>query len=343
VPGTLGKLASGPEPCIRLIAYSKETVEERVIERVEEIADLVQDASRIAWIDVESFGDGRTLSRIGEILGLHPLVMADVVNTPQRPKADPFGDRLFLVTQMAQLGAQGAVEMEQVSLVMGPTWVVTFQERPGDVFDPVRVRIRTGARVREMGADYLAYALLDAVIDGYFPVIEKLGEQIEALEEHVVGQPSRQTLMQIHAVRRRLVELHRVQWRQRDAIAALLREGEFPFTPAVRIYLRDAYDHAFQTLDAIETQREMAVGLMELYLSSASYRMNEAMRTLTVVATVFIPLTFVVGVYGMNFDFMPELRWRWGYPAIWAVMIAIGAGLVGWFRRRGWLDPSGGA
>jgi len=214
---------------------------------------------------------------------------------------------------------------------------VTFHERPGDVFEPVRARIRGAAREREMCADYLAYALLDAVIDGYFPVIEKLGEQVEALEEQVVGQPSRQTLMQIHAIRRRLIDLHRVQWRQRDAVAALLREGEFPFTPAVRVYLRDAYDHAFQTLDAIETQREMAVGMMELYLSSASYRMNEAMRTLTVVATVFIPLTFVVGVYGMNFDYMPELRWRWGYPAIWVVMIAIGVALVAWFRRRGWL------
>jgi magnesium transporter len=339
VPGTLGAL-SGPAPRIQLFAYSPQACEERELERIEEIAQLVRDPSRIFWIDVESFGDGSAISRIGELLDIHPLVMADVVNTPQRPKAELYGDRVLLVTQMALCGANGTIEMEQVSIVLGPNFVVTFQERPGDVFEPVRARIRGGARVREMGADYLAYALLDAVIDGYFPVVETLGEQIEALEEQVVGRPSRQTLVRIHAIRRRLVELHRVQWRQRDAIAALLREGEFPFTPAVRVYLRDAYDHAFQTLDAIETQREMAVGMMELYLSSASYRMNEAMRTLTVVATVFIPLTFVVGVYGMNFDVMPELRWRWGYPAVWAVMIAIGAGLVAWFRRRGWLEAN---
>lgn len=194
-----------------------------------------------------------------------------------------------------------------------------------------------------MGADYLAYALLDALIDGYSPVVEKLGSEIEALEEQAVERPSHAILMKVHAIRRRLVELHRVQWRQRDAVVALLRDEEFPISDAVRVFLRDAYDHAFQTLDAIATQREMVVGLMELYLSSASDRMNEAMRTLTVVATIFIPLTFVVGVYGMNFDFMPELRWRWGYPAIWVVMIAIGAGLVVWFRRRGWLDPSGDA
>ncbi len=342
VPGTLGTLVGGPEPCIRLIAYSKGAVEERVIERLDEIESLARDSSRIVWIDVESFGDGRALSRIGEILGLHPLAMADVVNTPQRPKADLYGDPVLLVTQMARLDGRGAIDVEQVSIVMGPGWVVTFQERPGDVFDPVRARIRSGARVREMGPDYLAYALLDAVIDGYFPVVEKLGSEIEVLEERVVGRPSRQTLVQIHAIRRQLIELHRLQWRQRDAVAALLRDGEFPFTPAVRVYLRDAYDHAFQTLDAIETQREMVVGLMDLYLSSASYRMNEAMKTLTLVATIFIPLTFVVGIYGMNFDYMPELRWRWGYAAVWALMAALGVGLYAWFRRRGFLDPDAG-
>jgi magnesium transporter len=342
VPGTLGALAGGPEPCIRVIAYSKEAVEERVIERVEEIETLARDTSRIVWIDVESFGDGRAITRIGEILGLHPLAMADVVNSPQRPKADLFGDRVLLVTQMAMLDPRGLIEMEQVSIVLGPGWVVTFQERPGDVFEPVRTRIRTGARVRKMGPDYLAYALLDAVIDGYFPVVEKVGSEIEELEEQVISRPTRQTLVQIHVIRRRLVELHRVQWRQRDAVAALLRDEGFPFSAAVRVYLRDAYDHAFQTLDAIETQREMAVGLMELYLSSASNRMNDTMKTLTLIATIFIPLTFVVGVYGMNFDYMPELRWRWGYAVVWAAMLVLGGGLYVWFRRRGFLDPGPG-
>jgi len=334
-PGTLGALA-GPDPQLELIAYSRDAVEERALASCDELAHLIQDRSRVIWLDVESFGDGRVLSRIGEILGIHPLAMADVVNVPQRPKADLYGDRLLLVTQMAQI-VGGAIDLEQVSMVLGPGWVVTFQERPGDVFEPVRERIRQGARVRQLGADYLAYALLDAVIDAYFPVVEAIGEVVESLEEEVLERPDQSTLTRIHAARRSLVALHRMQWRQRDACGSLLRESDSPFSEPVRVYLRDAFDHAFQTVDAIETQREMAVGLMELYLSSASHRMNEAMRTLTVVATIFIPLTFLVGVYGMNFDVMPELRWRWGYAAVWGLMLATAVGLVSWFRRRGWI------
>jgi magnesium transporter len=188
-----------------------------------------------------------------------------------------------------------------------------------------------------MGADFLAYALLDAVIDGYFPVVEAIGGILEQLEEEVVAGPGAAALARIHATRRTLLHLHRVQWRQRDAVHTLLRDESFPFSEPVRIYLRDAHDHAFQTLDAIETYRDMAVGLMDVYLSSTSHRMNEAMRTLTVMASVFIPLTFVVGVYGMNFERMPELHWQWGYPAVWGVILAIGFGLLAWFRRRGWL------
>jgi magnesium transporter len=338
VPGTLGTLPGGPDPQLHLIAYSRDAVEERDLAGPEELAPLLEDRSRVLWLDVGSFGDGRVIARLGELLGIHPLAIADVVNVPQRPKADLYGDRLLLVTQMPQI-VRGSIDLEQVTIALGPGWVVTFQERPGDVFEPVRERIRQGARVRLLGPDYLAYALLDAVIDAYFPVVEALAEVIEGLEEEVLERPSRATLSRIHEVRRSLVALHRMQWRQRDACASLLRDGEHPFSEPVRVYLRDAFDHAFQTVDAIETQRELAVGLMELYLSSASHRMNEAMRTLTVVATIFIPLTFLVGVYGMNFDWMPELRWRWGYPAVWAAMLAIAAGLVAWFRRRGWIEP----
>ncbi|HEX5065065.1 MAG TPA: magnesium/cobalt transporter CorA [Myxococcota bacterium] len=337
-PGTMGELA-GPDPVIRLIAYTADAFEERTLENVEEIATLVADRSRVVWLDVGSFGDGKVIARIGEILGIHPLAMADVVNVPQRPKADVYGDdRLMVVTQMARIEA-AAVDVEQVSIALGPGFVVTFQEHPGDVFEPVRERIRQGARVRRMGPDFLLYALLDAVIDGYFPVVEAIGNVVESLEEEVLDRPTRSTLRKIHAVRRSLVALHRMQWRQRDACGALLRDVECPITDAVRVYLRDAFDHAFQTVDAIETQREMASSLMELYLSSASNRMNQAMRTLTVVATIFIPLTFLVGVYGMNFEYMPELHWRWGYPAVWVVMIAVAVSLVVWFRRQGWIEP----
>jgi magnesium transporter len=336
-PGTLGALTDSGPPRIQLIAYCGDTCEDRPITDVEEIATLVKDASRVYWFDVESFGDGRALTRIGEILGIHPLAMADVVNVPQRPKADLYGDRLLLVMQMARL-VEDAIDIEQVSLFYGPGWVVTFQERPGDVFEPVRERLRAGGRVRQYGAEYLTYALLDAVIDGYFPVVESMSSVIELLEDQVLAQPSRETLVRIHEVRRSLVSLHRILWRQRDAIGGLLRDTECPFKESTKVYLRDAYDHAFQIVDAIDSDRDLASGLMELYLSSASHRMNEVMKTLTLVATIFIPLTFVVGVYGMNFDFMPELHWRYGYLLVWAVMIGLGGGLYGWFRRRGYLE-----
>ena len=336
-PGTLGDLTGAPPPRIELIAYSADSCEARLLDDVEEIGRLVQDRSRVCWFDVESFGDGKELARIGEILGIHPLAMADVVNVPQRPKADLYGDRLLLVTQMARL-VEDAIDLEQVSIVYGPGWVVTFQERPGDVFEPVRERLRAGARMRQFGAEYLTYALLDAVIDGFFPVVESIGSAIETLEDRVLAQPTRETLVRIHEVRRSLVSLHRILWRQRDAIGGLLRDTDCPFSESTKVYLRDAYDHAFQIVDAIDADRDLASGLMELYLSSASHRMNEVMKTLTLVATIFIPLTFVVGVYGMNFDFMPELHWRYGYALVWAGMIALGGTLYWWFRRRGYLE-----
>jgi magnesium transporter len=188
-----------------------------------------------------------------------------------------------------------------------------------------------------MAPDFLLYALIDAVIDGYFPVVERLGDIVETLEEEIIERPNVSTLTRLHATRRTLLMLHRVQWRQRDAVNSMLRDEALPIGDDLKPYLRDAHDHAFQTLDAIDTYREMVAGLMDLHLSSASYRMNEVMKTLTIVATIFIPLTFVVGVYGMNFDHMPELHWRWGYGATWGVMVAIAVGLLGWFRYRGWL------
>jgi len=222
--------------------------------------------------------------------------------------------------------------------VVAPGWVASFQERPGDVFDPVRTRIRSDAtRIRHEGADYLLYSLLDAVIDGYFPVVEAIGGVVEALEEEVVYDPSREALARIHATRRTLLTLHRIQWRQRDAVSTLLRDDTLPLSESTRPYLRDVHDHAFQTLDALETYRDMVVGLMDLHLSSASHRMNEVMKTLTIVATIFIPLTFLTGVYGMNFQHMPELGWRWAYPTFWAAMLVLGVVLLLWFRRRGWL------
>jgi magnesium transporter len=331
-----------PEPSLRIMRYAADELDECSVRDPAELRTLIASPDRVLWIDVEGFGSRPVLEELGEVLGIHALAMADVVHVPNRPKAELYGDRLLVIMQMARATEAGDIDIEQVSLVLGPGWVASFQEKPGDVFDPVRARIRTAkSRIRHLGADYLLYALIDAVIDGYFPVVEALGGVVEALEEEVIEHASRASLARIHATRRTLLTLHRVQWRQRDAINGMLRDEELPLSETVKPYLRDAHDHAFQTLDAIESYRDMVVGLMDLYLSSASHRMNEVMKTLTIVATIFIPLTFLAGVYGMNFDDIPELHWRWGYPAFWAAMVGLGGGLLLWFRHRGWLGAPG--
>ena len=331
-----------PKPVVRVMRYDAGQVEEKPVEDVEQLAALVVGGG-VTWIDVQGFGDPAFLERIREILGIHPLAMADVVNVPQRPKAEPYGDRYLVVTRMATMLPERRIHLEQLSLVIGPGWVATFQEDPGDCFDPLRERIRFGLGViRRMGADFLAYSLLDAVVDGYFPVVEELGSVLEALEEEAMEDADRATLGRIHAARRLLLQLERLQWQQRESLSGMLHSAESPFSDPVRLYLRDVHDHAVQVLDVIETYRQMTVGLVEIYLSSVNNRMNEVMKTLTVVATIFIPLTFLVGVYGMNFDYMPELRERWGYAAVWAVMLVVALGLVYWFHRRGWLERGDG-
>jgi magnesium transporter len=230
------------------------------------------------------------------------------------------------------------VETEQVSIFLGPGFVITFQEHPGDCFDPIRDRIRKGkGQIRRQGADYLMYGILDAVIDGYFPFLEQLGEVVESLEDEVVEKPTRQTLNRVHEIKRDLLNIRRSVWPLREAINALIREESELVGETTRVYLRDCYDHAIQVLDVIETYRELAGGLMDVYLSSVSNKMNEVMKVLTIIATIFIPLTFMAGIYGMNFEAMPELKWRWSYPVLWCLMVAIAAVMLILFRRKGWL------
>jgi len=337
-PGALAAPAGEPPPKLHSMWYDLPRQGERALASPSEIPELLSDPSLTVWIDIEGLGNQDVLREIGRLLEIHPLAIADVANTPQRPKVELYGDRLLFVCHMAMLSAAGEIDFEQVSIVLGPNWVVSFQEKPGDVFDPVRERIRSPQmRIRRMGADFLAYALIDAVVDGYFAVVERVGEELDEIEDEVMQKPRRATLERMHGIRRQLLQLHRLQWRQRDAIATLSRDEVFPISEDVRPFLRDVHDHAFVVLDSIETYRDLSVSLMDVYLSAASNRLSEVMKTLTLVATIFIPLTFIVGVYGMNFDYMPELRWRWGYPAIWVVMIAIGGGLLAWFRRRDWL------
>jgi len=336
-PGTLVMPESAVRPVIRIMDYGPGAFEEKTLATPAEIRPYLDDQS-VTWVDVEGLGDEQVLREIGDIFGLHPLALEDVVHIPQRPKTESYDTHEFIVTQMVMLHQDGVLETEQVSIFLGRNYVLTFQERPGDCFDPVRERIRRGKGVsRQRGPDYLAYALLDAIIDNYFPALEAFGERIEAIEDEVVANPSRKTIHGIYEVKRDLLALRRAIWPQRDAINSLLRAESDLISPAVRVYMRDCYDHAVQIMDVVETYRELAMGLVDVYLSSVSNRMNEVMKVLTIIATLFIPLTFIVGIYGMNFQYMPELHWRWGYATVWGVMGATALAMLYYFRRRRWM------
>ena len=265
--------------------------------------------------------------------------MEDVVNTAQRPKAEDYDQYLYVVVRMLTYDEQaGEVVSEQVSLVLGPGFVISFQEREGDVFDPLRERIRSSkGRVRRMGPDFLVYALLDSVIDGYFSVLETLGERVDDLQDEVTDDPTPRTQNRIHRLKREMIALRRSVWPLREAAAFLERGESGLITQPTTVYLRDAYDHTIQVIDTIETLRDMISGMLDTYLASISNRMNEVMKVLTIMASVFIPLTFVAGIYGMNFDHMPELHWRWGYAAVWLVMIALVVSMLIYFRKKQWV------
>jgi magnesium transporter len=320
---------------IRVIDFRGAQLEERDVADVEELVRY-RTESTVTWVEVEGVGDQPALRRIGEIFDIHPLALADAVNTPQRPKAETYEKHEFVVCRMAQLIGK-EIETEQVSFVIGPHWVISFQPGQRDVFDPVRARIRSNSTICQLGADFLAYSLIDTLVDGYFPIVEALGDALEDLEERVIDGKIERNAGAIHTIRRQLLSFHRILWQQRDAINVMLRGESRYVSTATRVYLRDTYDHAVQILDLVESFREMAVSLMEVHLSSVSNRLNEVMRVLTVISTIFIPLTFLVGVYGMNFRHMPELEWRWSYPILWISMIAIGVGMFVMFRRRGWI------
>ncbi|HKY33822.1 MAG TPA: magnesium/cobalt transporter CorA [Candidatus Polarisedimenticolia bacterium] len=321
-------------PRMHAILYTAETIEEADPASAGECRELAARPG-VLWIDVQGLGDLELLHGLGEIFSLHPLALEDVVSLSQRPKMEDYDSHLYLIARMPELS--GGLT-DQTSLFVGPRFALTFQERYGDCLGPVRDRLRRGkGQIRRSGPDYLAYAILDAIVDGYFPVLESLGETLEDLEDEVSERPSRSSLARIHGVRRDLLALRRAVWPMRDALASLMREENELVTPATRLYLRDCQDHAVQILDMVETYRELASGLMEIYLSSLSQRMNEVMKVLTIIATIFIPLTFIAGVYGMNFDWMPELRWRWGYPVAMGGMALLALSMLLAFARRGWI------
>ncbi|MBC6432999.1 magnesium/cobalt transporter CorA [Nostoc sp. HG1] len=348
VPGTIFIDADAPPPIIFLIDYNQTNFIREQIATPEECVPYL-DSESISWVDVQGLGSQDILQRLGTVFELHPLVLEDIVNVPERPKTEDYEDQLLFIARMVVPKERGCgFYSEQVSLILGKNYLLTVQEEPEhDCFEGVRSRIeKNKGIIRKQGADYLAYAVLDAIIDGFFPVLELYGERIEELEEEVIVKPTPQTLQNIYQIRRELLQLRRAIWPQRDAINSLIRDGSDLICEEVRIYLRDCYDHTVQVMDMVETYRELASGLMDVYLSAVSNKMNEIMKVLTIVSTIFIPLTFVAGIYGMNFNTekspynMPELNWYWGYPLCLAVMAAIALGLLFFFWRRGWLQNS---
>ncbi|MEA5503656.1 magnesium/cobalt transporter CorA [Halotia wernerae UHCC 0503] len=348
MPGTIIVDENADYPTIYLIDYQPNNFIRKQVESPEECIPYL-DTKSVSWVDVQGLGNRDILERLGKVFDLHPLVLEDVVNMAERPKIEDYEDQLLIIARMVVPTERTyGFYSEQVSLVLGQNYLLTVQEEPEhDCLENVRVRIDRGKGIiRKQGADYLAYALLDAIIDGFFPVLELYSERLEELEEEVIFHPTRQTLQQIYQIRRELLQLRRAIWPQRDAISTLIRDRSELITEEVRIYLRDCYDHTVQVMDMVETYRELSSGLMDVYLSAVSNKMNEIMKLLTVVSSIFIPLTFVAGIYGMNFNTekspynMPELNWYWGYPICLGFMAAIAVGLLLFFWRRGWLTNS---
>ena len=339
-PGTLVHIGEKKveEVKISMIDYDETQIQETDVASIKECLSF-KEKPTVTWVDVTGIHDVKIIEDFGKTFNIHPLLLEDIVHTDQRPKLEDFDEFLFIVLKMLTYDeANHELLSEQVSLILGPNFVISFQEREGDVFNPVRVRIKNAkGRIRKMGCDYLAYALIDAVVDHYFLVLEKYGEKIETLQEEVLSHPTPDTLQIIQGTKRDMIFLRKSVWPLREAINALQRGESALISDNVIIYLRDVYDHTIQVIDSIETFRDMISGTLDVYLSSVSNKMNEVMKVLTIIATIFIPLTFIAGIYGMNFKYMPELEWHWAYPMIWAVIIVLGVVMLIGFKRKKWL------
>jgi magnesium transporter len=337
-PATLVALPeqAGCKPKLQLIEYDAHSFQEREIE----ISDLDSiPSSRVSWINIGGLGDVETLRKVGEHFRIHPLALEDVFNTGQRPHLDEYDDQLFIVLQMAYEETEGELVFEQVSLLLGKHYVITIQEDAAtDVFEPVRKRLREGlGNARFLHSDYLAYTLIDAVIDQYFPLSEALGDSIESMEEELLTAPNRDKLEKIHEFRQALAQLRRAVWPTREVLARLLRDESGLIAEKTKPFLRDCLDHVLAIADLLETYRDITTSFMDLYVSSLSMRTNDIMRVLTIISSIFIPLTFIAGLYGMNFAEMPELHWRFGYPVVLIIMLAVASGMILFFKRKNWL------
>jgi magnesium transporter len=339
-PGSLVHIGETPAQAvsIELIGYDPETFEEQRFATVDDCLPHLERPG-ITWVNVEGVHDVEIIRHLGERFSLHPLVLEDIVNTGQRPKIEDYDDYLFIVLRMLRPTGGGEFTSEQLSMILGPRYLFTFQEGlQGDVFDMVRERLRNNkGKGRGMGADYLAYALIDAIVDSYFTVLEDLGERIVNLEEELTLSPDPTTLHEINTIKKEIIFLRKAVWPLREAVSFLERGDSVLLSPATRLYFRDVYDHTVQVIDTVETYRDLLSGMLDLYLSSISNRINEIMKFMTVIGTIFMPLTFLVGVYGMNFKHMPELEWHYGYFILWGLMIGLSMAMIIFFRRKRWL------
>jgi magnesium transporter len=324
---------------LTLFDYNGDHFLEKVIQDVEELRAF-KDQPTVSWVRVEGIHDTRILEQLGDVFGLHPLILEDILNTDQRPKMQDMGDYMFIVLKRFcnTCDEHNDITAEQVSIILGPHYVISFQEREDALFEPIRDRIKTTkGRIAKAGADYLAYSIIDMILDSYFGILETLGEKIETEEEVLLNKPAQPTLWAIQHLKRDMIFLRKSIWPLRETINALERSESPLIQPATVIYLKDIYDHTIQVIDTVETYRDMLSGMIDIYLSSLSNRLNQVMKVLTVIATIFMPLTFLAGVYGMNFKYLPELEWHWGYLLFWVVNITIAVIMLILFRRKKWL------
>ncbi len=340
-PGTLVHIGRqrAEKAKITVIDYDEKQFAEEQFESID-ACFAFKDKPTVTWINIDGIHQSEIIEKTGACYNLHPLVLEDIQNTEQRPKIESYADYLYIVLKMLYFDdASGAVSTEQVSLIVGQNYVISFQEGvEGDVFGHLRERLRNEkGRARKLGADYLAYSLIDAIVDNYFVILEKLGENIEMLEEKLVTNPTTTTLHDIHFLKREMIYLRKAVWPLREVISIFSRTDSDIVQESTRIYLRDVYDHTIQVIDTVESYRDMVSGMLDIYLSSVSNRMNAVMKVLTIIATIFMPLTFLAGVYGMNFKHMPELEWRYGYFMLWGVMLIIAIWMLIFFRKKKWL------
>jgi len=323
---------------ITIMDYNEKSYEFKDVEKVEEIFPY-KDNPNVTWINIYGLHDTTILEKIGDHFGIHQLVLEDVANTTHRPKIEIYDDFLFIVLKMIWYNENDQeLQAEQISLIFGKNFVLCFQERKGDIFNSIRERIKIpNARLRKYGADFLTYRIMDIIVDNYFLVLEKLGDEIEILDEEVLNYPERDTIQKIYELKRNLIFLRKSIWPLREVVSNITREESTLFKKATSPFLRDLYDHVIQAIDTIETYRDLVSGLLDMYMTNISNKMNEVMKVLTIIATIFIPLTFLAGIYGMNFDYMPELHWPYSYPILLLGMIAVFSGMIIFFKRKKWL------